>query len=126
MTFSRTRRLAACGLAVIGIASGLSTVAPAASNAAPGVFYGAIAVGSNGAWGRALDYGNRATAERVALSYCNGNCRILASFANGCGAVAKTRASYWGNVGDTLGVAQNRALRNGGYIYTWACTSNHA
>jgi hypothetical protein len=120
---SRGTRFAAGALAAIGVASGISVITPAAANA--DVYYGAIAVGSNGAWGRALDYGSRGAAERVALNYCNGNCKILASFVNGCGAVAKTRTSYWGNVGDTLGVAQNRALRNGGYIYTWACTSNH-
>ncbi|MFB4311729.1 DUF4189 domain-containing protein [Actinomadura sp. GTD37] len=89
--------------------------------------YGAIAVGSNGAIGKAWDYDSMATARRRALNECSGSCKVLTTFVNGCGAVAYNSSTnkYWGGHGDTRAAAQRNALSNagGGRTVTWVCTT---
>jgi hypothetical protein len=64
-------------------------------------------------WGFTYDQSDKATAEKLALQYCvkqgGANCRIEASFANTCGAIAADGDIVtWGTSGTKLG-AQQRA-----------------
>ncbi|MBS4101889.1 DUF4189 domain-containing protein [Tsukamurella paurometabola] len=122
-----TRKAFVAAVATASVAGGIQVaVAAPAANAA--VNFGAIAVASNGASGRSWDYPSRAAAERAALNSCGwGSCRVLASFANGCGAVAETRTRFQGGTGRSLYAAQRSAtsLAGGGTIKVWQCTSGH-
>ncbi len=124
-TRTRIAALSAAGTIALGALVGVT--APQANAA---VYYGAIALDpSDGSWGRALDYPNRAAAEQAALDYCpSWGCKIVATMANGCGAVAETR-TRWGYGADTSLSAAQREARysagSGATIYLWACTSGH-
>ncbi|MCK1794638.1 protein kinase [Streptomyces sp. XM4193] len=94
----------------------------------PPTYWGAIAVGERGGWGRSWDHNSQSAARQGALSRCRGtNCKVLTSFRNGCGAVAHNRNAghYWGGSGATRQEAENRARANagGGYILLWQCTT---
>lgn len=92
-------------------------------------YYGAIAVASNGANGRAWDYPTASAAEKAALNNCPGNCKVLVTFVNSCGAVAYNSNAnrYWGGKGDSETEAQNDAISRagGGRWITWACTTRY-
>lgn len=93
-------------------------------------YYGAIAVATNGAYGRAWDYRSRSGAESGAMSRCSGSgCKVLTSFANGCGAIAYNSSTrqYWGGHGATPVEATNNAMSNagGGRWITYACTTRY-
>ena len=90
--------------------------------------YGAIAVGSNGAVGKAWDYSTLSGARSRAMNECKGtNCKVLTTFVNGCGAVAFNSGTnkYWGGHGSTRSIAQRNAISNagGGRTITWVCTT---
>ncbi|MEU8342266.1 protein of unknown function [Actinomadura meyerae] len=90
--------------------------------------YGAIAVGSNGAIGKAWDYDSAAAARRRALNECpTSGCKVLTTFVNGCGAVAYNSKTnkYWGGHGPTKAAAQRNAISNagGGRSISWVCTT---
>ncbi|MQY04972.1 DUF4189 domain-containing protein [Actinomadura macrotermitis] len=90
--------------------------------------YGAIAVASNGAVGKAWDYDTEAGAKRRALNECPASgCKVLTTFVNGCGAVAfNSRTNrYWGGSGATKEAAQRNAISNagGGRWISWVCTT---
>lgn len=122
-----TKKALVATVAAASVAGGIQVAAAPTAGAAPYNF-GAIAVAGNGATGRSWDYGSRAAAERVALNSCGwSSCRVLASFANGCGAVAQTRTRFQGGTGRSLYAAQRSAisLSGGGSIKAWQCTSGH-
>ncbi len=118
-----SKKVLASSLAVASIVAGTELVAVPAANAAAN--WGAIAVSSHGANGRAWDYPTRASAERAALNSCPGACKVLTSFANSCGAVAQNPRSFHGGTGPTLYAAQRSAitLNGGGSILAWVCTT---
>ncbi len=122
-TLSKKALIAA--VATASVAGGIQIAAAPAANAA--VNFGAIAVAGNGATGRSWDYPSRAAAERAALNSCGWRgCKVLASFSNGCGAVAENRTTYRGYAARSLGVAQRGALSlPGSRIKVWQCTSGH-
>ncbi|MFI8853751.1 protein kinase [Streptomyces sp. NPDC053499] len=100
---------------------------PAPAPTPPPNYYGAIAVGRDGSNGRSWDYRSRSAAEQGAMSRCTGpSCKVLVSFANGCGAVAYNPNSnhYWGGSGSTRAAAERSALgrAGGGRTVAWACT----
>lgn len=91
------------------------------------VYYGAIAVATNGNYGRAWDYGSRETAREKAMSQCSGpGCKIVADF-DKCGALAYNRAQdhYWGAYGEDRAEAERKALNDsgGGTILTSVCNN---
>ncbi|MDF0532410.1 DUF4189 domain-containing protein [Tsukamurella sp. 8F] len=123
----RTRRAAAGALAVATIAAGVSTVTAPAAGAAP-VDYGAIAVSRSGSVGKSWDYASAGAARQAALARCGyGTCKVLASFSNGCGAVAATPRMFGGGAARDLRTAERRAIAKsgGGIVRTWVCTSRH-
>ncbi|MFI2371908.1 DUF4189 domain-containing protein [Streptomyces sp. NPDC018833] len=79
-------------------------------------YYGAIAVASNGAYGRAWDYKSASAAQQAALNSCPGSCKVLVSFANSCGAVAYNPNAhrYWGGHGASQTEAKNNAISHAG------------
>ncbi|WP_084219629.1 DUF4189 domain-containing protein [Spirillospora albida] len=90
--------------------------------------YGAIAVGRNGAIGKAWDYDSPAAARRRALNECpTSGCKVLTTFVDGCGAVAFNPRTnkYWGGSGKTRSAATSDAISNagGGRWITWVCTT---
>ncbi|QKW34613.1 DUF4189 domain-containing protein [Actinomadura sp. NAK00032] len=90
--------------------------------------YGAIAVGRNGAVGKAWDYDTASAARRRALNECpTSGCKVLTTFVNGCGAVAYNSRTnkYWGGHGSTKAAAQRNAISNagGGRWIAWVCTT---
>ncbi|MEW2217761.1 protein kinase [Streptomyces sp. NPDC006990] len=101
--------------------------APEPTSAPPRNYYGAIAVGQDGSNGRSWDHSSRSAAERGAMSHCSGpGCKVLVSFANGCGAVAynPNNHRYWGGHGRTRAAAElaARGRAGGGRTIAWACT----
>ncbi|BDH55930.1 DUF4189 domain-containing protein [Tsukamurella sp. PLM1] len=120
-----TKKAFVAAVATASVAGGIQVAAAPAANAA--TYFGAIAVASNGATGRSWDYPSAASARSAALNSCGyGSCKVLASFANGCGAVAENRTRFRGYAARSLGAAQNGALTlPGSYIKTWVCTSGH-
>lgn len=91
--------------------------------------YGAIAVASNGANGRAWDYPTASAAQNAALNNCPGNCKVLVTFVNSCGAVAYNSNAnrYWGGKGDSEAEAENDAISNagGGRWIAVVCTTRY-
>ncbi|MET4164514.1 MULTISPECIES: DUF4189 domain-containing protein [Gordonia] len=126
-----TRRVTVLAASVAATASAL--VGTAVADPAPAHayydYYGALALSpSTGSVGRALDYGSYAAASAAATRVCPADdCRVVAQFVNGCGAIASS-PSYWGyGTGSRLYTAQANALyyAGGGSIYYWGCTSGH-
>ncbi|WP_040510573.1 DUF4189 domain-containing protein [Gordonia soli] len=130
---SLRRRLAITALSVAAVGGALGGTAlgdPAPANAAYN-YYGAIALSpSTGATGRALDAPNVFSARGVAIRYCGyADCRVVATFVNGCGAIARSPYYYGYGRAPSLYRAQISALYNAGpgaHIHDWACTSNHS
>jgi Domain of unknown function (DUF4189) len=92
--------------------------------------YGAIATGSDKAWGYAYDYSTRAQAEAAALQQCQKNaqdCEVRVWFQNACGAVAESDARIGWGWGESREIAERNAISgcqdNSCKIITWACTS---
>lgn len=97
--------------------------------------WGALAIDANQGqrWGWAIDYATVQEAKQRALSECGGNCRVVMTFRDQCGAYAadEKRGSTiygWGKDG-TSTAARNRALnecRNRGgkscIVRVWGCT----
>ncbi|NUS54652.1 MAG: DUF4189 domain-containing protein, partial [Streptomycetaceae bacterium] len=75
------------------------------------------------------DYPTASAAENAALNNCPGNCKVLVTFVNSCGAVAYNSNAnrYWGGKGDSEAEAQNDAISRagGGRWITWACTTRY-
>jgi uncharacterized protein DUF4189 len=124
--------IAACAFTASGV---LATTFPAAASAATSAtagasqaryYYGAIAVSRNGRTGRSWDYGTVSAAKRRALKECGRSCKVLATFVNGCGAVAynSRRNVYWGGKGSTPARAKRNAIANagGGRWIVYQCT----
>ncbi len=93
-------------------------------------YYGAIAINpQTGSTGYSYDYGSRYNAERAALNYCKGSCRIAVYFWNTCASVAwspRTKAYGWyyaGNMSET----KRGAVRKCGYsdcrVVSSVCTT---
>lgn len=125
-----SRRIAGLAASVVAVAAALTGTAVTAAPAhAYHDYYGALALSpSTGSVGRALDYGSHAAASAAATRVCPAaDCRVVAQFVNGCGAIASS-PSYWGyGTGSRLYTAQAGALYHagGGSIYYWGCTSGH-
>ncbi|MEE1772776.1 DUF4189 domain-containing protein [Streptomyces sp. JV185] len=92
-------------------------------------YYGAIAVARNGAYGRAWDHRTASAARQGALNSCPGSCKVLVTFANGCGAVAYNPNAhrYWGGHGASRTEAESSAISHagGGYWITAVCTTRY-
>lgn len=113
----------AIGTAIVG-----ATMATMVSPAEAAVNWGAVAVGEY--YGSAWDYATEGAAMDGALSRAGWGGDVLATFANGCGAISysPSTGTYWGGNGASLSEAQNDSLaRNYGdaYVDYWACTSGH-
>lgn len=100
----------------------------------PAVSYGAIAYGAKStAYGTSSDQATQQEAERGALADCRQNgddCQLVASFSNGCAAVAaiESKAVYSTGNGDTEQAAEDAALKTcerthgrGCEIAVWNC-----
>ena len=76
---------------------------------------GALAVGSCGAYGSAIDQNDERAAHAAALGKCTGTCRIVTSLKRNCAALAVDGENKCGAHGfasaPRLGPAQNIALR---------------
>ena len=123
-----TRRSAAVTLSTIAAAVLTVAVSAPAANAYTN-YYGAIAVSSNGATGRAWDYSSETAASNAAESFCGyTDCESLTTFVNGCGAIAYDGSTYQGGRGDSLWEAQRsaRSRLGGGTIVSWVCTTGHS
>ncbi|MEC3914780.1 DUF4189 domain-containing protein [Nocardia sp. CDC160] len=121
------------GAAVMVAAAGsllVGTAAPA--NAYQDYYFGAIALSvSTGHIGYSYDYDDSPSAQNAAMSSCTYNdCKIVAKFANGCGAIAySSRSGYYtfGAASSRI-AAKNQALsRNSGdaTIIHWNCTTGY-
>jgi hypothetical protein len=89
--------------------------------------HGAIAVDrESGAVGYAYDFKNATDAKREALKQCGQKkCETLASFKNGCAAVARQGPKMTAMPGATRDEAETKALRKCGKdcsVFAWACT----
>jgi Domain of unknown function (DUF4189) len=111
---------------------GLILIAPAhaathAAAASPRNAWGAIAYGSTtGAYGFAVDQPTKRSAETEAFRQCGGDCDVIRSFRNGCGAIAETQKHYAWDTGASREIAEMKARKKCGAdscrISVWACT----
>lgn len=106
------------------------TAAPA--NAYNDYNYGAIALSpSTGRIGYSTDYGDTNGAQNGAMSECRyDDCRVVARFANGCGAVAYSgRAGlYTYGASSSRSAARTQALnrnRSDATVIHWNCTTGY-
>ncbi|GAA3228619.1 DUF4189 domain-containing protein [Nonomuraea helvata] len=125
--------VAACVFMASGVLATASPVAAVAATSATAgesqarYYWGAIAVSRYGRTGRSWDYRTVAAARRRALGECGSGCKVLVTFANGCGAVAynSRRNVYWGGRGSTPTRAKRNAIANagGGRWIAYQCTT---
>ena len=108
----------------------ITALAPDAAGAPPQKrqFWGAVAYNSaTGAFGYAADQASRRAAEGGAFRQCGGDCDVIKSFRNSCGAIAEDTNHYAWEAGATREIAQQKALRKCGAgsckIAVWACTT---
>jgi serine/threonine-protein kinase len=88
--------------------------------------YGAVATGSDGAYGYAYNYNSQDEAEARALYECGSTCSVKVWFANACGAVAKGGGYLgWAWNADETAAKANALAQCGNSsceIAVWACT----
>ncbi|MFI6866958.1 DUF4189 domain-containing protein [Nocardia sp. NPDC050406] len=118
------------GAAVVIAAAGSLLVGTAAPAKAYGVNYGAIAHSvTTGSIAWSYDYPDSASARSAALGDCiGGDCKIVARYSNGCGAIAHAPGWYSYGAANSLSAAKSQAIRknNGGAsIVHWSCTSGY-
>lgn len=80
--------------------------------------WGAVGIGSNGAWGYAYGQRSQGAAQQVAQNGCRGNCNIIKTFYNSCGAIAVADNGGWGwgyesNLELAESTAMNYCMDNG-------------
>jgi hypothetical protein len=88
---------------------------------------GAIAYSSStGAFGYAVDQASKRSAEAEAFRQCGGDCDVIKTFSNGCGAIADGERHYAWDSGASREVAEMKARKKCGgascKIAVWACT----
>ncbi|MEV6065867.1 DUF4189 domain-containing protein [Nocardia sp. NPDC052001] len=120
------------GAAVMVAAAGSLLVSLAAPAGAYTDNFGAIALSpSTGRIGYSYDYPDRAAAQGGAMNSCTfDDCRVVASFGNGCGAVAYSRRAglYTYGAAYSRSAARTQALtRNSSdaTIIHWNCTTGY-
>ena len=111
--------LLAAGLAFPG--------APAPAESSKKSIHGAIAVNRDTrAVGYAYDFKTALEAKREALKQCGERrCEVLASFKNGCAAIANGRGKLMMMPGATRAEAETKVMRKCGKdctVLAWACT----
>lgn len=88
--------------------------------------WGAIAYSTKtGAYGYAVDYATKRSAETEAFRICGTNCDLVRSFRNGCAAVATREKRVASDTGASREIAQAKAIKKCGdqcKIAVWACT----
>ena len=91
--------------------------------------WGAVGIGSNGAFGFSHSYPSEAAAMSRVQAECAGNCEQIQSFYNTCGAMARGNGGAWGfGWADTRAQAEANALgycqQNGSGCrgVVWACS----
>ncbi|WP_282784207.1 MULTISPECIES: DUF4189 domain-containing protein [unclassified Nocardia] len=110
--------LSKAAMSLVVSAAALTSVGMGTAAAEPGPdgYWGAIAVGAFSdftSYGSAWNYPDRASAEQAALAECGyRGCEVLASWANGCGAVAMSEDTmrFHGGTGVTRPEAERAAL----------------
>ncbi|QLY29664.1 DUF4189 domain-containing protein [Nocardia huaxiensis] len=120
------------GSAALFAAAGSLLIGTATPAQAYATNYGAIAFSSSaGKIGWSSDFPDAASAASQAIGECNrSDCKVVARFSNGCGAVAYSRAkgTYTFGAASNLRTARKQALnRNNGdaTITHWNCTSGY-
>ncbi len=119
-------RLVAVGLsAVMGFALMSGS---ARAECTIGDCWGAVAFGSGGAWGYAVNHPSRSAAGEAASEECGSGCRVL-TFHNSCAAYAAGSGGYgWGNAStreeaEETAMEQCRSLGGGCAVKVYGCTS---
>ncbi|WP_330179286.1 DUF4189 domain-containing protein [Nocardia sp. NBC_01503] len=120
------------GAAVMVAAVGSLLVGTAAPAGAYTDNFGAIALSpSTGRIGYSYDYSDRDSAKDGAMQSCTfDDCRVVASFANGCGAVAYSRRAglYTYGAAYSRSTARTQALNRNSSdatIIHWNCTTGY-
>jgi hypothetical protein len=89
--------------------------------------WGAIAYSSTtGAFGYAVDLPTKRSAETEAFRQCSGDCDVIKTFRNACGAVADADRHFAWDTGASREIAEMKARKKCGgrscRIVAWACT----
>jgi hypothetical protein len=117
----------ALGLAVAQ--PGFAASAPSKKASAPASrSWGAIAYNSTtGAYGFAVDRTSKRSAEAEAFRQCGGDCDVIRTFRNTCGAIADSERHFAWDTGASREIAEMKARKKCGSdacrILVWACTS---
>ncbi|MCU1644860.1 MAG: hypothetical protein JWN03_5135 [Nocardia sp.] len=120
------------GAAVMVAAAGSLLVSTAAPAGADTDNFGAIALSlSTGHIGYSYDYSDRGSAQDGAMASCTfDDCHVVATFANGCGAVAysASRGYYTYGAAYSRSAARSQALTRSygdATIIHWNCTTGY-
>lgn len=102
--------------------------APLPTYTTPTMYYGAIAISSDGTTGKSYNADSAAAASQQARDNCpRSDCTLIAQFVNSCAAVAYNPSTgrYWAGHGATATEAEDHAISNagGGHSIGWACTT---
>ncbi len=91
--------------------------------------WGAVGFGPGGAWGYSHSYRYESEAKRVVQNKCKGDCTVIKSFYNTCGAIAAGQDNGWGwSWSSSKKRAQRGAMkycRQNSYnctVRAWACS----
>lgn len=91
--------------------------------------YGAVGTGENGAFAFAYGQMSATIAEKLVQRDCQGNCGVIQSFYNACGAIAVAENKGWGwSSGATRDIAEKWALRycreqgENCRVVVWSCS----
>lgn len=93
------------------------------------VCWGAVAVGSNGAYGYSFNYPEAKGASDRARAGCEGNCNVVKTFKNACAAIAVGDRGRWGwSKQQTRALAETAAVKSCASsdknckVRVWACS----
>jgi hypothetical protein len=91
--------------------------------------WGAVGIGTNGAYGWAHSYSNENDAYWSVQNSCQGNCETIKTFYNTCGAIATSPNGAWGwgwhdDLDTAKSIAMNYCMDNGYNCAprVWACS----
>ncbi|TCL01611.1 uncharacterized protein DUF4189 [Shimia isoporae] len=91
--------------------------------------WGAVGIGPNGAWGYSHSQYSEREARNVVQSECGGNCDVVQTFYNTCGALSEGSEGNWGfGWANTRDAAEETSIgycedHGGGCrVRVWACS----
>ncbi|WP_270725307.1 DUF4189 domain-containing protein [Shimia sp. Alg240-R146] len=114
---------------MLGLVLSVLASASMAGECGYNVCWGAVGIGPNGAWGYSHSQQSESEARLAVRSACEGDCNVIETFYNACGAMAEGSDGNWGfGWAEARGPAEETALDYCGEhgpncaVRVWACS----